>query len=439
MPLMKPVAGSDAPRPLKIESDEFRYAPTPRRDERAAPETGIFDEPTRCLRINLQWWSHISGMIDVLSASDMWSGDDIEKTRAIREIAALLAYNECEDEEMTAEEFKMALYEVFNMVARQIVSGRYTNITVDDEGNVSDPSEGIELEDPIEDDPETEAIDESLASIMGGAISVCRALDKFLDKCDSLYGAVNGSPATSEASAQAIIKAYYPNDGAIMDTAITNYYAYRATNGQMNFSTTDAINRFMYCRGYDERAFNQWLIDSSGYTEQKRTIVAGLVTGLSDEFWTYYFAIGAKVPSSDYIAASCTKVKTEEFTLDMSTGNAPNYITSEIWKGGHRFLVEVSGTYTDSDLPDIIGDAMYFHNTSTGVKTFSSLNFTSITLPTQAQVPFEPSHVYQFTVEKAQGVPDNPNTITRDNGTMATPNVSGILIFKITDLGDFSI
>lgn len=91
MPRWRYSPGNNDPKPAHTEEAEQRLTPTPRRIPLPVPTPGIFDAPNRCVRINLEWWSHISGMIDVLSSPELWEGDDDEQTRAIREIASLLS------------------------------------------------------------------------------------------------------------------------------------------------------------------------------------------------------------------------------------------------------------------------------------------------------------------------------------------------------------
>lgn len=344
----------------------------------------------------------------------------------------------------TQEDIAKGMYQALNWLALQVATGSYQNVNLstDEDGVVTQPDGSGAGEEIPPDDPGTPDFNESLASEYGGAVSVARGLEGFLDKVDTLYGATNGTPVTSEASAQTIIKSYYPNDGAVMDTAITNYYSWRATNSRILFNTSSSFEGYMYCNGYNEQAFNRWLIDQSGYAEQKRVIVSGLVTGLSDEFFSQLFAKGVKAPSTAYYAAPCTKVNDETFTLDMSTANTVQRTTIETWKANHRFLVRVTGTFHDTDSPDWYGDGMYFYNVVTGVKTFSNLGFNSsggVANPTQAQVPYSPSHVYEFTIDRNNAA-DNICIIDKDNGSnMAVPNVSGILTITIKDLGDISV
>ena len=69
----------------------MRLIQTPRKRPLPVPMVGVFDEPYKLILVNREWWSHVSGMIDVLSSLDAWVGDIDEKTRGIREIAKLLS------------------------------------------------------------------------------------------------------------------------------------------------------------------------------------------------------------------------------------------------------------------------------------------------------------------------------------------------------------
>jgi hypothetical protein len=368
-----------------------------------------------------------------------WTGLEMSKSELetyIADIEQRLMRNEG-GEMATKDDIRDGMYEAMNRLAAQVVSGRYINIAVGDDGTVTDPTE-TEGESSVEDDPTTPDIDESLASTMGGSIAVCRALEKYLDKCDSLYGAVNGTPATTLAAAQSIIKAYFENDGAIMDSAISAYYSYRATQNQIAFNTSAAFEGYMYCRGHDERAFNKWLIDSSGYAETKRSMVSDMVIGLSEEFFTNNFVKGAQVPSTAYRAASCTKIQTENWTYPMQAASVA-YVISGVLKANHRYQFDFSGSFTDVDNPNIVQDAFYSHNLTTGVKTYIGFTWSisGITAPVSADVPFKADHVYTVSLEKTGG--DNNGTLTKLNNFTTPANSVGTITAKMTDNGEFGL
>jgi len=441
MPKLMPIAGSDAERPLKSEQDTQRYTPTPRRNPRAAPTVGIFDAPYRCLKINLEWWSHISGMIDTLSSEELWLGDVEEQARALRQIAALLSYDECGDTfDMTPEEFKQSLYEGLyqwsNDVAKQIVSGGIGGFSVDDDGNVTVGGGG---DTPVvlpPDDPAT-PFDDSLAAQMGGTIEVSRALELFYDKLDTYYGATNGTPTTLEATTQAFIKAFFPCDEAAMDAAITAYYAYRATNGRIIFDVNATIQNYMFCRGGGERAWNMWLSDQSAYAIAKFNIVKQLSDALSDDFWTDYFANGAEKPSTQYLDASCVKIPDQTLT-GLTFGVARS---STIIKPLHRYLFIWDGLATDTD-----GDTQdpFWFRTAAGVLTFTTptiVHSAGSNLPSSTQVPYNSSHHYEYTTD-SQNLAGNAYVITMNKH--ASLNATGLVYtnaFNVTikDLGEYAV
>lgn len=61
------------------------------------PAIGIFDEPTRCYKINLEWASHIEGAIEVLAEWTAWLGEDDERNIAVQQIRELLKGSDCVD------------------------------------------------------------------------------------------------------------------------------------------------------------------------------------------------------------------------------------------------------------------------------------------------------------------------------------------------------
>lgn len=54
------------------------------------PTVGIADLPAQDIRINLQWWAHVSGIVEQLTYRSAWDGTDDEISFAISEIAKFL-------------------------------------------------------------------------------------------------------------------------------------------------------------------------------------------------------------------------------------------------------------------------------------------------------------------------------------------------------------
>jgi hypothetical protein len=439
MPLMKPVAGSDSPRPLKSEFDEFRYDATPRRDARPAPEIGIFEEPTRCLKINLQWWSHISGMIDVLSTTDMWQGDEEEKARAIREIAALLAYNDCEDE-MTAEEFKQALYEVGNMWAAQLVSGRYTNINIDEEGNVTDPTTEGENAGVPEDDPATPTIDENAEARAGGAIFLTDKLQKILTDMFTWF-ATYVAPSTGiipQMAEDRLVLLYGFGQGSA--NVFVNYWytVYMNSSGAVTLleATLDGL---FYCKGVSKQTLAKYIYEVHA-TAAEVPVLEVFAENITEEMMNAFFLTGTGTPSTAYETYSCTPIDDETVLLNMSGASPVQVTTAGVWKQNHAMRIRSSGTFTDPDFPTIIKDMYWSHNTATGVKTFENAGaFNSSGVPglTSAEVPFEPTHEYNVIVRKTGSA--SACIVGRASTGFTAGNITGTITNEITDEGEFSI
>lgn len=330
---------------------------------------------------------------------------------------------------------KDALYEAANDIAKQIVSGGTTNFVVGDDGAVTVPSDAITP--PVEDDPAT-PIDEGLSALNGAAIAVRLGLDAICTDMQTWYG-VDAVADTPEATAQFRFKTKYDVDEAKASLFVTEWYTIRAASGTVITTFTSALDAKLFCKGVSKQTILTYIIASIAPAAQFLGTL--LVDCLNQSQIDAWYASGSEVPSTTYEAYSCTKIDTETFQLNMALANTPQYTTSGVWKANHRYLIKISGTFVDADNPTIVGDGVYFHDTVSGVKTFIPpvFNFTGgVVVPTQAQLPYEPSGDYEFTVEKTNS--NNAGIISRDNSTsMAIPNVVGILDFEIVDLGEFAI
>ncbi len=67
-----------------------------RSTERNAPSVGIFDEPTRCYRVNHEWAAHIAGAVSTLTEVAAWIGADDERHSAIQSILQFLQGTVCD-------------------------------------------------------------------------------------------------------------------------------------------------------------------------------------------------------------------------------------------------------------------------------------------------------------------------------------------------------
>jgi hypothetical protein len=404
----------------------------------ALPEVEWDAEPVRYFKLNKEWAKVVFGWLTWLEDVAGWLDAENQNYAGIQ---AILKFEEGIEGGvlMSPEEFKQSLYEGLykwtNDVAKQIVSGRIYDIAVDEDGNVVPPAAGDDADTP-DDDPLTEA-DETAEYETGRALNWAHGINGAIVKLTELFG-VDSTPDTPLADAQAIMAALYViNNLAAWNTAIENYYNRRialgTTWGSLNVA---ALAEAIYCGDFSLTAINAYILDlPASYAQNK------IVLDLVREFEETQYKIWNKgvEPSTAYVTYGCVPIAFEEFAFDMSTSNTPNYTTNGHWKPGHRYLVEIEGTFVDSDVPGIICDGMYSHNTITGVKTFKRMVFNNegVATPFENECPFQPSHKYRFTLDKTPGTDIEPCVVSADNGPFTIPNVVGTLSVKITDLGQY--
>lgn len=342
---------------------------------------------------------------------------------------------------MTPEEYyeahKAATYDAWNDIAKQIVSGRTTGFVVGADGTVTDPSSGVEDVELPEDDPATE-FDETRAANYGGTIAICRAIELFFDKADTYYGAVNGTPAVTQVDMAIYLQAYFPVLDAPLYDGLTSYYSYRSTNAQLNLNFTSANQLFIYCHGSDQAAFNQWLIDSSGFPLTKINTMLKMILGLAPEFYSKYMADGATKPSTAYVDGDCVPMKYQEYT-GLLYGTLRNLLPT-VGKGGHRLYIEVEGYYSDPD-----GDLQdaFWYRTAAGTLARSNFTFTygaGANMPSDNQVPYSTTHAYAYTIDLPVGNNSWSVQFNRNAGmnVISSSPTSGFTI-KITDLGQYTL
>jgi hypothetical protein len=337
----------------------------------------------------------------------------------------------------TQEDIAKGMYQAFNWLALQVATGQYANIALstDEDGVVSLPS-GSDTPVELPEDDITTPYDDSLAAQMGGTIEVSRALEFLYDKIDTLYGNVNGTPTTSATDAKVLIKSFFDCDGALMDLAIDQYYTYRTTNGKLFFDVSSAMQLYMFCRSGGERAWSQWLSDQSGYPVIKISAMNALSTALNDGFWNGYFADGATKPSTQFLDASCVKIAPQTLTnLVFAVARTTTPLKSQ-----HRMLFKVKGYALDVD-----GDIQdfFWYRTAAGVNTFTTPTFVhsaGSNLPSQNQVVYNASHVYEYTID-LQAL-NAIMTITMNKH--ANMNAAGLTYpvpfeIELIDLGEYAI
>jgi hypothetical protein len=403
------------------------------------PSEGIYEGTVRYYKANLKWAKIIEGFVSWLATVAAWPEAQNENYHAIQQILIFLEGVEPEmsiDYEAWYDANKRAMYDALNDLAKQIVSGRVTNISVDEDGVVSDPSTGTPDAELPEDDPET-PINEGDAALMGAAINVSKALEVLFDKLDNYYGATNGAPVTSAITVTLYLSLYFPVDGDTFGDAVQAYYGYRDTNNRLIWDTSEGQQNVLFCQGANLTGWNKWLIDYSGFSAEKISVMSQLTNALAPAFWTNYFNDGLELPSSQYLDAPCVPIDPQTlenlvFAVQRSTS---------IVKANHRMRIRVEGYATDTD-----GDIQdwFWFRTAAGVNTFTTPTFThsaGSNLPSQTEVAYSPSHIYEYTVDLAN-LANNPILITLNKH--ANLNATGLVYtvpFKITltDLGQHTI
>lgn len=403
------------------------------------PDVAWDAQPVRYFKLNEQWCKILAGMLDWYEDVAGWKDAEDDNHPGIQ---AFLEFEVGINGGifMTPDEFKDnlrdGLYEAFNRLAAQIVSGRYTDIAVDVDGNVSQPSESGGDAGLPDDDPAT-VIDESLAAKAGGCIAVVAGYNAIWSDMAAWHTA-----GVDAATAQTRLQAKYQmNDGDLVFQFVDNYYFLWATSHIASY-TESILSPMLFCGdGNFKGIVADYIIDNVSATLQENGFK--LNAALADSQITAWFDYGQQVPSTIYETYYCTKSPDETLLFDMATANSVQRTSSFVWKKGHRLLVRATGTFSDSDNPTIQADAMWELNTVSNAKTFVPLSFNSgggTTSPTNIQVPYRSDHVYEFTIEK------NPSTgtdatiiISKDNGSYNLPNTIGTLTVELHDLGYFGI
>lgn len=339
------------------------------------------------------------------------------------------------DYEAWAEAFGIQMYKVVNDVAKQVVSGRTTDISVDGDGVVTDPTTTKPEDKLPEDNPATPDVDEGLEAQNGGSVRVVDYLQQILTKMEQWR--LSGTIIDQQAADRLIL--LYGFEDTKANIFSTYYYAtYAGAHGTITLNE-DTLDSLFYCRGTSIATFSKYIYDNHA-TSGEVPALEVLAENLNPEQFANWFNEGTQYPATKYLVYSCTRIATEQATLDMSTAEIVTVSLSGVWKTNHRYRVQVSGTFTDSDNPNIISDAFWSVDTSTGIRTFQGANFIAtagVVALTAAEVPYQPSHAYNVIVEKTGG--SAAGSLSRNNNPMNLPNTTGILTAIVTDEGEFVV
>jgi len=398
------------------------------------PDEDIYDEPVRYYKLNLRWAPIIFGWLDWLEDIAGWVEAEDESFSGIQQV---LKFEEGIEPVATEAELTNAIYNGMykwtNDVAKQIISGRITDIAVDEDGNIVAPSEGGALPG---DDPLTPQ-DESKMAKSGGAIRVRIGINDLLLDVHTLYGN-DAVEDTTLSDALFIISSRYKVDITALTTVMTEYWADRAASKvQLTTIDTNLLDSELYCEGVSKQTINSVIVDITAVSIEARQNAVGLVNALTDEQISDWFNIGSETGSTNYLAYSCEPIPDYEFTIQWGAASIND---THIFKKHHRYLITVEGSLLDPD--GDIQDA-WWHKQVGQIEVFDNADFNiqqggAVKIdPTVFEVPYNVQHKYVWTLDMGDQDASPQWTLSRD-GTMAVGSTSpsnGLLV-KVHDLGE---
>ena len=99
-----PILENKKMRPIRWVYDLLREKFPTRKKALTPPSVGMFDSPTACVQVNLEWSSHVIGALESLSQMDSWRGSDATQFQALQEVEklfnALAVESDCPESDM---------------------------------------------------------------------------------------------------------------------------------------------------------------------------------------------------------------------------------------------------------------------------------------------------------------------------------------------------
>lgn len=399
-----------------------------------APIVGIYDEPVRYYKMNLEWVKIFAGWLAWMESTAFWKDAEDDSFIGIQEI---LKFEEGIELPMSIdyEALKAAIsdgtYKAWNDLAKQVVSGTTTNINVDANGNVTtgtgttDPTDAVEL--PI-DDPLT-AIDETAAAKQGGMINVRFMMQSILnDMAAWHFGAVPEVQAVSRLSL------LYGLEGANVDAFVNYYYTVDASPDTV-ITLLSILDSYFYCRGLNYNNFSKYILKEHTPTTDRETLLK-FAPCLTPELLSQWYESGIDTPSTTYQENSCVPSKPE--TMPTITSFGTNYQSQTSWKKYHRLRITTNGLLTDNSGHK--RDFWYYDGAAANpvfVPASTSIQQgVGITKPTINQVPFSATGTYVFTLDL--GSSDGVMIFNLAAGGTFVGGTGGINV-TIEDLGEIGV
>jgi len=335
----------------------------------------------------------------------------------------------------TEDDIRNGMYRAFNDIAKQIVSGGIGGFSVDEDGNVTIGS-GAGAEDELPEDDTGTPEDETETARMGGSLEVAALFENVIEQIDFLYGAVNGTPSYTAAQAEAIMAQIWDFDAALLNAAVTNYYAYRATNPRLLYVKAASFAQYLYCNGATAQIASRYLILVIGFVFAKQDAILKFWNALAQAQIDEYFVNGISKPSTTYLEAGCVPSPREIMLLSVFNTNVQSQTS---WKPNHRLKFTVTGVLTDP-----VGHKrdFWYYDANNAAPLFvpASMSMqlgTGITKPTINQVPFSATGSYIFTID----TPASSGVLILNmaaGGVFNAPFTGAPITVTIDDLGEIS-
>jgi len=394
------------------------------------PEVGIYDEPVKYFKANEEWCKIIFGWLDWLEDVAGWKDAEDDNYAGIQQI---LIFEEGIDM-ATKEDIRDGMYEAMNRLAAQIVSGRFTNIAVGEDGTVSNPEDTLSNEPLPEDDPLT-AINENKAARYGAALAISAGVNEFLAYLNTLYGA-DATADTSIANATILVNGKYVTE-TNMGAELTVYWDARAQS-QAQITTLDRedLANAIYCNPYlDAKAsISQFIYGLVAFTVEQKRNAANLITALEETQYSAWHNTGRAAPSTEYAEAPCEPSPTEIITILLVS---TNYTSNTSWKPNHRLRFTVTG-YLHDTADGNQRDFWWYHGgaplSPVFVQASTSMSIgTGIIKPTVNQVPYNAQGAYVFTIDTPASAGQLGMNLAAGGAWGGT--VGGSITVTIDDLG----
>lgn len=320
-------------------------------------------------------------------------------------------------------------------IGLMLAAGKSAGAEFDENGNIIPPTDATQEEpEPITDDPET-VIDETLASRAGGVINTRLWIQRILNDMAAWHFAA--VPIIAVPNRLATL---YGFDPTTIDEWVDYYWNVDATPDTVITLLTSLDSEF-FCRGLSSETFANYALNKHVITTDRETLFQ-LAPHLSQELLNKWFETGTDTMSTDYLAYSCVKIPSYEFTLQIGVAlNDP-----VVLKANHRYEIIASGHMLDSS-DGSIQDA-WFYKTTAAQPVFSNSDFNiqiggAVKIdPTTFEVTYDAvNHRYIHTVDMGAISAGAQWTWNRNSGMAAgtTTSPSGGLLVKVRDLGEIGI